>query len=172
VRQLSQKLRLCFRLKTSCSIADNLAIAEQDVRYAAGSDAASAVPFTNASTAVRNKWLEVDYAGLARATEKYMAAQHAANGDAESVPLPKLPGNANQTPSRDRDQFFTALVDWVEKGVAPGDIAVSSRNGRLVIPSAFTRNGRHGMAQALLIAQRASPAASRSASCAGHRNRR
>jgi pimeloyl-ACP methyl ester carboxylesterase len=200
-----------LRGQITSAIADNLAIAEQDVRYAAGSDAASAAPVTNASTAVRNKWLEVDYAGLARATEKYMAAQpslfsnlatdkadlskfrdlgrkaivyngladdaippagniyyhervvaamggdnevqkfmrmylvpgaahssqgrpHAANGDAESVPLPKLPGNANQTPSRNQDQFFTALVDWVEKGAAPGDIVVSSRNGKISYP--------------------------------------
>jgi len=25
------------------------------------------------------------------------------------------PGKANQTPSREQDQFFTALVDWVER---------------------------------------------------------
>jgi feruloyl esterase len=41
------------------------------------------------------------------------------SGQNNSVPLPKLPGNASQTPAREQDQFFTALVDWVEKGVAP-----------------------------------------------------
>ena len=40
-------------------------------------------------------------------------------GKNDTVPLPKLPGNANQTPTREQDQFFTALVDWVEKGAAP-----------------------------------------------------
>ena len=44
------------------------------------------------------------------------------------MPLPKLPGNANQTPTREQDQFFTALVDWVEKGVAPGEIMLTSRD--------------------------------------------
>jgi len=43
------------------------------------------------------------------------------------VPLPKLPGNANQTPTREQDQFFTALVDWVEKGQAPADLEVSEQ---------------------------------------------
>jgi tannase/feruloyl esterase len=183
----------------------------QDVRYAAGPDATAAIPITNASTVIRNKWLELDYAGLARATEKYTAAQSsvfsdlatdkadlskfrdlgrkaivyngladdaippagninyhervvaamggnmevqkfmrmylvpgaahssqgrpfAANGDAASVPMPKLPGNENQTPSRDQDQFFTALVDWVEKGIAPADIMLTSRNGKISYP--------------------------------------
>ena len=41
-------------------------------------------------------------------------------GKNDTVPMPKLPGNANQTPTRDQDQIFTALVDWVEKGNAPG----------------------------------------------------
>ena len=44
------------------------------------------------------------------------------------MPLPKLPGNANQTPTREQDQFFTALVDWVEKGTAPGEILLTSRD--------------------------------------------
>src|SRR5207247_10736180 len=46
------------------------------------------------------------------------------SGNNDTVPLPKLPGNANQAPSREQDQFFTALVDWVEKGTAPGDIVL------------------------------------------------
>jgi feruloyl esterase len=200
-----------LRTYITSATADNLAVAMQDVRYAAGSDATSAIPMTNASTDIRNKWLDLDYAALAQATERYMGAQSsvfsglatdkadlskfrdlgrkaivynglvddaippagsinyhervlaamggdseaqkfmrmylipgaahssqgrpfAANGDADSVPLPKLPGNANQTPSRDQDQFFTALVDWVEKGTAPGDIMLRSRNGKVSYP--------------------------------------
>jgi feruloyl esterase len=58
----------------------------------------------------------------------------AANGKNESVPLPKLPGSANQTPTRDQDQFFAALTDWVEKGIAPEDIAIASSDGKVVYP--------------------------------------
>jgi feruloyl esterase len=55
-------------------------------------------------------------------------------GKNDSVPLPKLPGNANQTPTREQDQFFTALVDWVEKGAAPGEILLTSRDNSLSYP--------------------------------------
>ena len=55
-------------------------------------------------------------------------------GRNDAVPLPKLPGNANQTPTREQDQFFTALVDWVEKEVAPGEIMLTSRDGRVGYP--------------------------------------
>lgn len=55
-------------------------------------------------------------------------------GQNDAVPLPKLPGNANQTPTREQDQFFTALVDWVEKGAAPGDILLTSRDSRVSYP--------------------------------------
>ncbi|KZD24202.1 tannase/feruloyl esterase family alpha/beta hydrolase [Tardiphaga robiniae] len=57
------------------------------------------------------------------------------SGQNDSVPLPKLPGNANQTPTREQDQFFTALTDWVEKGVAPGEIALTSRDNKLSYPA-------------------------------------
>jgi feruloyl esterase len=57
-----------------------------------------------------------------------------ANGKNESVPLPKLPGNANQTPTREQDQFFTALTDWVERGTAPEDIMITSRDGKVTYP--------------------------------------
>ncbi len=57
------------------------------------------------------------------------------SGQNDSVPLPKLPGNANQTPTREQDQFFTALTDWVEKGVAPGEIALTSRDSKLSYPA-------------------------------------
>ena len=50
------------------------------------------------------------------------------------MPLPKLPGNANQTPTREQDQFFTALVDWVEKGEAPGEIVLTSRDNEHQLP--------------------------------------
>ncbi len=55
-------------------------------------------------------------------------------GSNNGVPLARLPGNANQTPGREQDQFFTALVDWVEKGVAPGDLMITSRDNSLSYP--------------------------------------
>jgi len=55
-------------------------------------------------------------------------------GRNDAVPLPKLPGNANQTPTREQDQLFTALVDWVEKGVAPGEIMLTSRDNSVSYP--------------------------------------
>jgi len=190
---------------------DNVALAQQDVRYAADASVTSAIPITNTSTAVRNKWMELDYAALAEATRKYVAAQstlfsrygtdatdlrrlrdlnrkvivhsglvddaippagnihyhervvaamgghaevqkfmrmylvpgaahssqgraYTVNGNNNAVPLPKLPGNANQTPTREQDQFFTALVDWVEKGVAPGEIVLTSRDNSVSYP--------------------------------------
>lgn len=45
-----------------------------------------------------------------------------------TVPMPALPGNANQTPSRDRDQLFSALTDWVELGQAPGQVVITSQD--------------------------------------------
>jgi feruloyl esterase len=74
-------------------------------------------------------------------------------GQNDSVPLPKLPGNANQTPSREQDQFFTALVDWVEKGEAPNEIVLTSRDNRVsypvcVYPQRTTWNGTGPAAQA------------------------
>ena len=190
---------------------DAVALALQDVRYAADASATSAIPITNSSTAVRNKWLELDYAALAEAARKYVAAQstlfsqystdaadlrklrdlnrkvivhtglvddaippagnvhyhervvaamgghaevqkflrmylvpgaahssqgraYAVSGNNNTVPLPKLPGNANQTPTREQDQFFTALVDWVEKGQAPGDLLLTSRDNSVSYP--------------------------------------
>ena len=54
---------------------DNIALALQDVSYAADASATSAIPITNGSTTVRNKWLELDYAGLADAVAKNVALQ-------------------------------------------------------------------------------------------------
>jgi feruloyl esterase len=51
-----------------------------------------------------------------------------------TVPLPKLPGIANQTPSPDQDQMFTALQAWVEKGVAPQSITLTSRDNSTSYP--------------------------------------
>jgi hypothetical protein len=190
---------------------ENVALALQDVRYAADAGATSSIPVANGSTNERNKWLELDYAGLADAVNKNVALQpglfsnlitdrtdlgklrdlgrkvivwsgladdaippagninyhervvaamgghaevqkfmrmyllpgaaHSSQGRAytvggqnDTVPLPKLPGNANQTPGREQDQFFTALVDWVEKGAAPGQIMLTSRDNRVSYP--------------------------------------
>ena len=210
--------------------ADSVAQAMQDVSYAADASATSAVPITNGSTPVRNKWLELDYAGLADAIGKNVALQptlfsnlstdkpdlaklrdlgrkvvvwtgladdaippagnvnyhervvaamgghaevakfmrmylvpgaaHSSQGRAytvggknDTVPLPKLPGNANQTPTRDQDQFFTALVDWVEKGEAPSEIMLTSRDNSVsypvcVYPLKTTWNGSGPVTQA------------------------
>ena len=81
------------------------------------------------------------------AVQKFMrmyllpGAAHSSQGRAytvggrnDTVPLPKLPGNANQNPTRERDQFFTALVDWVEKGKAPEDITLTSRDSSVSFP--------------------------------------
>jgi len=209
---------------------DIVAQALQDVAYAADASATSSIPITNASTTVRNKWLELDYAGLADAVAKNVALQptmfgnlitdkadltklrdlgrkvvvwtgladdaippagnvnyherviaamgghaevakfmrmyllpgaaHSSQGRAytvggrnDTVPLPKLAGNANQTPTREQDQFFTALVDWVEKGTAPGDILLTSRDKSIsypvcVYPLHTTWNGSGPVTQA------------------------
>ena len=188
-----------------------VALALQDVSYAPDASTSSGEPITNVSTNVRNKWLELDYAGLADAVNKGVALQptlfsdlitdkadlaklrdlgrkvivytglvddaippagninyhervvaamgghaevqkfmrmylvpgsaHSSQGRAytvggknDSVPLPKLPGNANQTPTREQDQFFTDLIDWVEKGTAPGEILLTSRDNSLSYP--------------------------------------
>lgn len=209
---------------------DNLALGLQDVSYAADASATSAIPINNGSTSVRNKWLELDYAGLADAVAKNVALQptlfsdlitdkpdltklrdlgrkvivwsgladdaippagnvnyhervvaamggnaevakfmrmylvpgvaHSSQGRAytvggknDTVPLPKLPGNANQTPSREQDQFFTALADWVEKGAAPGELVLTSRDKSIsypicVYPLRTTWNGSGPVTQA------------------------
>jgi feruloyl esterase len=56
-----------------------------------------------------------------------------ATGNA-AVPLPKLPGGANQTPSREQDQMFSALQDWVEKAMPPSSITLTSRDGNVSYP--------------------------------------
>jgi len=191
--------------------ADNLALALQDVRYAADATTSPSVPLRNGSTPVRNKWLELDYAGLASAVRQYPVTQpelfsdyatdaadlrklrelgrkvivhsglvddaippagnihyhervvaamgghtevqkfmrmyllpgaaHSSQGRAytvggnnNTVPLAKLPGNANQTPTREQDQFFSALLDWVEQGTAPGELLIASRDNSVSYP--------------------------------------
>jgi len=207
-----------------------VALALQDVSYAPDASTASGDPITNGSTDVRNKWRELDYAGLADAVNRGVALQpalfsdlitdkadlgklrdlgrkvivysglvddaippagninyhervvaamgghtevqkfmrmyllpgsaHSSQGRAytvggktDTVPLPKLPGNANQTPTREQDQFFTALVDWVEKGAAPDEIMLTSRDNSLsypvcVYPLRTTWNGNGDAKQA------------------------
>jgi hypothetical protein len=55
-------------------------------------------------------------------------------GKNATVPLPRLPSVVNQTPSREQDQMFTALQDWVEKGSTPGSITLTSRDGSVSYP--------------------------------------
>jgi Tannase and feruloyl esterase len=56
------------------------------------------------------------------------------SGNNTTVPLPKLPGGANQTPTREQDQMFSALADWVEKASAPGSITLTSRDNSVSYP--------------------------------------
>ncbi|MDM0041215.1 tannase/feruloyl esterase family alpha/beta hydrolase [Variovorax sp. J22G21] len=194
---------------TSVAGSDTLALAMQDVAYAAAAPAASGIPITNTSTTVRNRWRELTLPGYAEAflridtlpflrdyltdnadlgrfrsgnrkmilwnglAEDVIPAQGAvhwyervkasAGGEAQVqqflrmynipgmahssqgraftvagnnnvVPMPWLPGNANQTPTRDRDLMFSALVDWVERGVAPGEMVISSRDNSVSYP--------------------------------------
>jgi len=214
----------------SSASTDAVALALQDVRYAADASATSSIPITNTSTSVRNKWLELNYHTLAEAVKTYSALQpklfsnfatdkvelaklrdlgrkvivyngladdaippagsinyhervvaamggnakvqkfmrmylvpaaahssqgrpYTVGGRNDTVPTPKLPGNANQTPTREQDQFFSALVDWVEKGVAPEDIMLASRDNSVsypvcVYPKMTTWNGSGPVTQA------------------------
>jgi Tannase and feruloyl esterase len=56
------------------------------------------------------------------------------SGNNNTVPMPKMPGNANQAPTREQDQMFSALVDWVEKGIAPNEIVITSRDDSVNYP--------------------------------------
>ena len=63
-----------------------------------------------------------------------------------SVPMPQLPGNNNQNPTREQDTMFSALVDWVEGGKAPESIVIQSRDKSTsypacVYPKKITWNG-------------------------------
>jgi feruloyl esterase len=216
-------------LITSAST-DGVALALQDVRYAADASTTSSIPIVNTSTPLRNKWTELDYRGLADTAKKYAALQptlfsnlatdkvdlarlralghkvivyngladdaippagsinyhervvaamggpakvakfmrmylipgaahssqgrpYTVGGHNDAVPTPKLPGNANQNPTREQDQFFTALVGWVEKGTAPEDIMLTSRDKSVsypvcVYPKMTTWNGSGPATQA------------------------
>lgn len=201
---------------------DNVAVALQDVRYAADASVTRAAPILNTSTTERNRWTQLSYAGLAEAVDRGMAQQelfshlatdnpdlrklrdlgrkvvvyngladdaippatavhyldrvqarmgghaevqkflrmymvpgmahssqgraHTVGGKNNTVPMPMLPGNANQTPTRAQDQMFSALQDWVERGVAPEDMLITSRDGSVsypvcVYPKKTTWNG-------------------------------
>jgi len=202
---------------------DNLALALQDVRYAADASLTRAAPIVNTSTAERNRWMDLDYAGLGRAVDLGVALQpsighlgtdqadlrqlrdagrkivmytgladdaippatsihyyqrvqagmggvaevqkffrmymvpgmaHSSQGRAytvggknNSVPMPQLPGNANQRPQPEQDPLFSALVAWVEQGQAPGELQIRSRDGSVgypicVYPQKTTWNGQ------------------------------
>ena len=205
-----------------------IALAMQDLSYAADSSATSAIPITNGSTPVRNRFKDLNYTAYARAFSEGLAqpvlrnydtasadlrklhslgrkmivwnglaedvisptgavnyyervkagmgggAQvqaflrmymmpgmahssqgraHTVSGNNNTVPMPQLPGNANQTPTRQQDTLFSALVDWVERGHAPGDIVITSRDGSTsypvcVYPKKITWNGTGSAKQA------------------------
>ncbi|MDB5912804.1 MAG: Feruloyl esterase, partial [Ramlibacter sp.] len=55
-------------------------------------------------------------------------------GNNGTVPLPMLPGNANQNPAPQQDQMFSTLVEWVERGTAPGEVVITSRDGGTSYP--------------------------------------
>lgn len=198
-----------------------IALALRDVSYSANASATNAIPITNASTPVRNRWQSLTYASYAQAfteglkqplladyaTDKadlgkfhslgrkmilwsglaedvippagsanyYERVKAAAGGEAEvqkflrmvnmpgmahssqgraftvsgnnnTVPMPALPGNGNQTPTPEQDTMFSALVNWVEHGKAPGDIVITSRDKSTsypvcVYPKKITWNG-------------------------------
>lgn len=74
-------------------------------------------------------------------------------GNNNSVPMPLLPGNTNQNPTREQDPLFSALVDWVEHGVAPEQMVIRSRdNGTAypicVYPKKITWNGSGSVREA------------------------
>lgn len=190
--------------------AEGIAQYRQDIRYAPSIEVNPGANFVHASITERDKWREIDYAGLTDTFNKGIALQGAnghlntdsadltklrdlgrkvvtytglaedaippatsvnhyervaaglgglaevqkfvrlylvpgkahssqgraftVNGQNNTVPLPKLPGAANQTPTREQDQMFTALQDWVESGSAPGSIAISSRDNSVSYP--------------------------------------
>jgi feruloyl esterase len=188
--------------------ADLLALALQDVRYAPDATATNDIPLANASSPVRNRWQELDYASYAAAfrqaqsipwlvdygTDKdlnrvraqnrkmilwsglaedsippqgsvhyYERVKAAAGGEPQTqqflrmynipgvahssqgrastvggnnniVPIPMLPGNTNQNPAREEDPLFSALVDWVERGVAPEQMVIRSRDNATAYP--------------------------------------
>lgn len=124
------------------------------VHHGLGEDVIPAAGMINYYTRVADKM------GGDAEVRKYMrlyltpAVAHSSQGRAytignarnATVPQPKLPGNGNQTPTRDRDQMFSALVDWVERGIEPGSIVVTSTDGSTsypicVYPQKITWNG-------------------------------
>lgn len=189
---------------------DLLALALQDVRYAADASASSDAPIRNASTPVRNRWRELTYASFAQAMQRVptlpFLREHLANradvaglrdggrkmilwtgladdaippagathyyervtawaggpaqvqrflrlyaipgmahssqgrgytvsGRNDTVAMPALPGDNNQDPTREQDQMFSALQDWVEHGMAPGTIVLDSRDHGTTLPA-------------------------------------
>lgn len=74
-------------------------------------------------------------------------------GTNNAVPMPALPGNANQTPTTAQDTMFSALVDWVERGAAPGSLVIRSRDNAVsypicVYPQRITWDGHGPVTQA------------------------
>ena len=55
-------------------------------------------------------------------------------GNNNAVPMPAFPGKANPTPTPAQDTMFSALVDWVERGKAPGSLIIRSRDNAVSYP--------------------------------------
>ncbi|NML43257.1 tannase/feruloyl esterase family alpha/beta hydrolase [Ramlibacter sp. G-1-2-2] len=55
-------------------------------------------------------------------------------GANDTIAMPALPGDNNQLPTREQDQMFSALQDWVEGGTAPGTIVITSRDKGTTFP--------------------------------------
>ena len=107
----------------------------QDVRYAPSKQVNPGVDFVNASTNERDKWRELEHAALAGLFSTGAALEPVLGHlNSDSADLPKLPGAANQTPGREQDQMFTALVDWVEQALPPASIIITSRDNSVSYP--------------------------------------
>lgn len=72
-----------------------------------------------------------DVPGVAHSSQ---GRAYTVGGNNNDVPIPMLPGNGNQRPTREQDPLFSALVDWVERGIAPGTMVIRSRDGGTSLP--------------------------------------
>ena len=167
--------------------ADNIALALQDVSYAADASATSAIPITNGSTAVRNKWLELDYVGLADAVAKNVALQPTLLSDliTDKADLTKLrdlgrkvvvwsgladdaippAGNVNY-----HERVLAAMGGNAEVAEVHADVSVARRRPQFARPRLHGRRQERHRAAAETARQRQPDAGARAGSvlhCAG-----